>query len=179
MSLEKEGTGTKIIRRLWDEGWNGGNMEVFRELVHPEFVNHASSYPVPPGPDALRIPAENIRNAFPDLNIRVRRIRELEEEGTTEVFAATVMTGTFNGAGRFMQLNPTGRKFEQQQSHWFKVQNGMVIAHEAIRDDLATLIQLLGVKSLENILRGEYSLEFNPNDPPQDFSQANKGIQDF
>ena len=178
MVENSEGIGTKIIRRLWDEGWNAGHMEVFSELVHPEFVNHASSYPVPPGPDALRIPAENIRKAFPDLNIRVRRIRELEKDENIEVFAYTVMSGTFDGAGRFMGLSPTGRKFEQQQSHWFKIQHGMVIAHEAIRDDLATLIQLLGVNSLGDILSGDYRIESCPNNTPQDFSQANKGLQD-
>ena len=117
MGENSEGTGTRVIRRLWDEGWNAGHMEVFQELVHAEFVNHASSYPVPPGPDALRIPAENIRKAFPNLNIRVRRIRELEKDGNIEVFAATVMSGTFDGAGRFMGFSPTGRKIEQQQSH--------------------------------------------------------------
>ena len=178
MGENSEGTSTKIIRRLWDEGWNAGHMEVFQELVHAEFVNHASSYPVPPAPDALRIPAENIRKAFPDLNIRVRRIREIEKDGDIEVFAATVMSGTFDGAGTFMGLNPTGRKFEQQQSHWFKVQDGKVIAHEAIRDELATLIQLLGVNSLADILSGDYKIESSPNDTPQDFSQANKGLQD-
>jgi predicted ester cyclase len=37
---------------------------------------------------------------------------------------------------------PTGRTFAMTQSHWFRVQEGMIVEHWANRDDLGTARQL-------------------------------------
>lgn len=73
-----------------------------------------------------------------------------------------------------MQLLPAGRAFQQQQAHWFKLLDGKVIAHEAIRDDLSTLIQLLGVESLTDILKGDFTSEYGRTAPLGDLRTSNE-----
>jgi hypothetical protein len=45
-------------------------------------------------------------------------------------------------AGVKQAFPPTGRTFASTQSHWFRVQDGLVILHWANRDDLGTATQL-------------------------------------
>jgi predicted ester cyclase len=44
--------------------------------------------------------------------------------------------------GEFWGIPPTGKRFPVQQSHWFRVVDGKVADHWAVRDDLVILRQL-------------------------------------
>jgi predicted ester cyclase len=37
---------------------------------------------------------------------------------------------------------PSGRRFSARQSHWFRVRDGRLVEHWAVRDDLTTMLQL-------------------------------------
>jgi predicted ester cyclase len=59
-----------------------------------------------------------------------------------EVVAARVLAegtnlGKLNGI-----LPPTGKRFSARQSHWFRVEEGKLAEHWAIRDDLTVMLQL-------------------------------------
>ena len=41
-----------------------------------------------------------------------------------------------------MGIEPTGKRVSPQQSHWFRVVDGKVAEHWAVRDDLGTLRQV-------------------------------------
>jgi predicted ester cyclase len=45
--------------------------------------------------------------------------------------------GRLNGV-----IPPTGKRFSARQSHWYRVENDKLAEHWAIRDDLATMLQL-------------------------------------
>lgn len=40
-----------------------------------------------------------------------------------------------------MGIAPTGKRVAAQQSHWFRVVNGTIVEHWAVRDDLGMLQQ--------------------------------------
>jgi len=44
--------------------------------------------------------------------------------------------------GELMGIAPTGKRFAAQQSHWFRVVDGRLAEHWAVRDDLGMLRQL-------------------------------------
>ena len=39
-------------------------------------------------------------------------------------------------------IPPTGREFVASQSHWFRVEDGKLAEHWAVRDDLSAMLQL-------------------------------------
>jgi SnoaL-like polyketide cyclase len=56
-----------LVRRLYEEGFNEGNLGVVDELVAPDVVTHDPIIlDAPTGPDSIRGGIEMIRRAFPD-----------------------------------------------------------------------------------------------------------------
>ena len=55
-----------LVRRLYEEGFNQGNLDVVDELVAPDVVTHDPIIlDAPAGPDSIRGGIEMIRKAFP------------------------------------------------------------------------------------------------------------------
>jgi predicted ester cyclase len=52
-----------------------------------------------------------------------------------------VATRPVNG-GLLVNVQPTGRRFEVQHIHWYKVRDGKITDHSTNRDDLGMLQQL-------------------------------------
>lgn len=77
-----------------------------------------------------------LRAAFPDLHFT---IHDLVAEGET-VAARVSMSGT--DVGVFLGQPPTGRRFEQDQMHFVRFEQGKAVEHWAVRDDMGLLIQL-------------------------------------
>ena len=57
-----------IPRRLIEEGFNQGNLDVFDELVAPDFVNHSAPPGVPPTREGWKQIMTIFRTAFPDIH---------------------------------------------------------------------------------------------------------------
>ena len=61
-----------LARRLLDEAFNAGNIDVVDELVTTDFVNHDAALPEALiGPDAAKASIQGYRSAFPDLRITI------------------------------------------------------------------------------------------------------------
>src|SRR3954470_19744417 len=101
MSLEEN---KAIIRRLFDEVWNTGNVDLLDELLAPGFVDHAAEMG---GDDPTRAgfktQARPFGSAFPDGR---SHIDDLIAEGD-RVVARWTDGGTQRGA--IMGVAPTGR----------------------------------------------------------------------
>jgi predicted ester cyclase len=88
---------------------------------------------------------EDNARTFPDWNMH---IDHLIAKGDTVVVLMTV-SGTHKGVsqttangGAYYGVAPTGRHFSVLHSHWFKLQNGRIVEHQATRDDLEMSRQL-------------------------------------
>lgn len=98
------------VRRLLEEVWNKGQMQVADELIASNYKHHDSStQEFGPGPDGEKKRATMYRNAFPDLRLSVE---ELIAEGET-VVARWSCRGTHKGelngiAPTNKQINVTG-----------------------------------------------------------------------
>jgi steroid delta-isomerase-like uncharacterized protein len=61
-----------ISRRLVEEAFNEGKLEVVDELVASDFVNHDPSSPEDlRGPEGLKAFIRSYRSAFPDIHVRI------------------------------------------------------------------------------------------------------------
>ena len=61
-----------LARRLLEEAFNAGNIDVVDELVTTDFVNHDAALPEAMiGPDAAKASIQGYRSAFPDLRITI------------------------------------------------------------------------------------------------------------
>jgi steroid delta-isomerase-like uncharacterized protein len=62
----------RISRRVIEEVFNAGKLQVVDELIAPEFISYDVAMPEPQrGPDALKQTAQGYRSAFPDLRVTV------------------------------------------------------------------------------------------------------------
>jgi hypothetical protein len=61
-----------LVRRLYEEGFNQGNVDVLDKIVAPDVVTHDPIIlDAPTGPDAIRGGIEMIRKAFHDFHVEV------------------------------------------------------------------------------------------------------------
>lgn len=95
-------------RRLYDEGWNLGRLEVFDELLAPDFRAHdpQDQFPERRGPAAGRETFEMYRRAFPDVRMTVEDVIEQGDRVAIRWRA----TGTHQG--ELLGLAPTRRRVE-------------------------------------------------------------------
>ena len=124
-----------LVRRYIEECWNRHDLDASDELVSPDYLNHAASTEEYRRGGARRI-WEWILSVFPDHRFDVD---DVAADGQTVAVRGT-MVGTHEG--ELMGIAPTGKRVAAQQSHWFRVADGKITEHWAVRDDLSMMRQL-------------------------------------
>jgi uncharacterized protein (TIGR02246 family)/steroid delta-isomerase-like uncharacterized protein len=120
---------------------NTGDISSVREIISPQYFNHESQ--VDPVRSELRGPEEfmdtvkNLRNAFPDLHY------EEQETIASGDKVISILTVTGKHMGNFFVIPSTGREISYQAVHIHRIDNdGKIVEHRAIRDDLTFMMQL-------------------------------------
>lgn len=127
------------IQRYFDLLFNQGRTELIDELLHPDYTNHSPGSPeLPRGRDGVRIVVEALRRAFPDLHYTIEELVVADDA----VAARTTLRGTH--LGELFGMKPTGRKVCVGQMTIERFQDGKIIAHHRLTDDL-TMLRQLGV----------------------------------
>ena len=127
-----------LFRRMVDEVFTKGNVDLIDELLDPNMVEHS---PVPgqePGLDGFKKLVTMFRAAFPDLRSTVE---DMIAEGDKVVGRMTT-TGTHQG--EFMGIPPTNKRFTMTEIHIVRMANGKAVEHWGIADDMG-MMQQLGV----------------------------------
>lgn len=115
------------------------------------FVNHRSVHePLPAreqGPGALKATAAWLRRAFSELRFTVEDVAVTGDRVVAWVTLRGVHTGPFvvheSPDGAVTEVFPaTGRSFATRQVHWFRIKDGLIAEHDAVRDDLGLARQL-------------------------------------
>jgi steroid delta-isomerase-like uncharacterized protein len=128
-----------IVRRLFEELWNKGNLSVADQLFSPNYTHHDSSTPdFGRGPESERKRATLYRTAFPDLHLT---IEDIIAEGET-VMARWSCRGTHKGD--LSGMAPTGKQFTISGVSIARLANGKM-AEGWINWDAQGLMQQLGV----------------------------------
>ena len=125
-----------VIRRLFEEVYNGQNFDALDELVAEDVVNHSATDEHKRGIEGFRHVMEWGAALMPDGRYE---ILDMIAEG--EMVACRVMvSGTQEG--EVFGIAPTGKSFSAEHVHWHRVAGGKLVERWAVRDDLGTLIQL-------------------------------------
>jgi steroid delta-isomerase-like uncharacterized protein len=136
-----DATPEAVVRRLIDEGFSGGRLDVADELVADDLVEHQDFGPDhAPGPAGVRAVIASLRRAFPDFRLAVE---DLVVAGDV-VWTRNVATGTHDGA--FMGHPPTGRPMRIQVFDVLRVVDGRIVEHWGVPDRLGALLQIGAVR---------------------------------
>jgi steroid delta-isomerase-like uncharacterized protein len=125
--------------------FNTGNVSNVSDFISEEYFNRESQ--VDPVRGQLRGPSEfidtveNLRTAFPDLRHNEEAIIAQDD------MVVSVLNVTGTHTGNFFILPPTGNKISYEAVHLYRVgEDGKIVEHKAIRDDLTFLAQLEVIK---------------------------------
>jgi steroid delta-isomerase-like uncharacterized protein len=124
-----------VIRRLVEEVYNEGNLDVVDELVAADVFNHPAVPEHRHGIDGFKHVIEWIR----DIGPTHYDIDDIIAEGEKVAVRMTV-SGTQTGPIR--DIPATGKSFSVDYVHWFRMVDGKVAELWAVRDDLTRMQQL-------------------------------------
>jgi predicted ester cyclase len=129
------------------ENWDDAEA---RAVFAPTMTNPEATV----GPPAARVPGaagmrgvhDWLHSAYADLHWSVERV--VAEADWVAVW--TTMSGrqvgpfvSYTPDGHVAQVfPPTGRSFRTMQTHWYRVADGQLAEHHAVRDDMGTAMQL-------------------------------------
>jgi predicted ester cyclase len=129
-----------IVRQVI-EAFNTGDISNVSEFISPQYFNHESQ--VDPvrgqlrGPEEFIDTVENLRIAFPNLRH--------EEQATIAQgdMVVSIINVTGTNTDNFFILPPTGNDISYEAVHIYRIgEDGKIVEHRAIRDDLTFLAQL-------------------------------------
>ncbi|HKM66073.1 MAG TPA: ester cyclase [Candidatus Acidoferrum sp.] len=125
------------VRRLFDELWNKGQMQVADEIIAPTYQHHDASTPdLGKGPEGEKKRVNLYRTAFQDFRLN---IEDLYAEGETVVARWScrgVHKGELNG------IAPTGKQFAITGVTIARFSNGKIVEGYVNWDALGLLRQL-------------------------------------
>ena len=130
----------QLARRLIEEVWNKGKIDLIDELVDPNFEGHDPVIGLEKR-DTLRESVKGYRTAFPDLKMDITSI---VAEGN---YVVTRWTARGTNLGPFMGMGSTGRAATVTGINFGEVRNGKLISDYSEYDALG-LMRQLGVESV-------------------------------
>ena len=128
-------TNEQVYRRLIDEVFNQGRLDVADELVAPDCVEHQRGG-LGDGPDGVKRTARMLRSAFPDFSLT---IADLAVDGD-KVWARQRGGGT--NTGSFFGFPPTGKTADIEVFDSVRIENGRIVEHWGVPDQLGMLAAL-------------------------------------
>lgn len=129
----------EIGRRVLEEMWGEGRLELADELYAPDYVDHASRGPEPGtvvGPDGIKNAVRMFRAAFPDLTYKVEEVMA-ERDLVMARFSAR---GTHRGA--FLGVEPSGREISYTGTDINRITDRRIVESWVHYDALGLLEQL-------------------------------------
>jgi steroid delta-isomerase-like uncharacterized protein len=128
-----------LSRRLLEEAFNAGNIDVVDELVTTDVVNHDAALPEAMiGPDAAKASIRGYRTAFPDLRITI------EEQIADDQAVATRWSAKGTQEGELMGMPASGKQATVTGITIDRIVDGR-IAESWTNWDTLGMLQQLGV----------------------------------
>jgi uncharacterized protein (TIGR02246 family) len=129
-----------VVRQALD-ALNSGDISNAQEFISPQYFNHESQMdPVRSklrGPEEFIDTVKNLRSAFADLHY------EEQETIASKDKVISILNVTGKHVGNFFVIPPTGNDICYRAVHIHRIGNdGKIVEHKAIRDDLTFMMQL-------------------------------------
>jgi len=128
------GENVERLERLLLEGFGRGDMSVLDEVVAEEFIEHQQG--MPQGREGLKRVIRSLRQSFPDLSYTVV---QMVADGD-KVWGHFRSRGTNEGS--FMGKPPTGKTMEIDVIDIARFEDGKMVEHWGVPDQLGVLLQL-------------------------------------
>jgi steroid delta-isomerase-like uncharacterized protein len=123
-------------RRMIEEVFNQGRLELVDELVAADAVDHTEMPGRPPGAEGVRWAAQTFRAAFPDIHFQIE-----DQVAQGELLATRFsISGTQNG--EFMGVPPSGKRAAIAGMDMVRLRDGKMVEHWALMDMLSLMQQL-------------------------------------
>jgi steroid delta-isomerase-like uncharacterized protein len=125
-----------VVRRLIEEVWNDHDLTNIDEVVAGDHFEHMAVPEHRHGIKSARHVMSWLFAVFPN--------HRFDIEDAVADGDRVAVRGTCGGTheGELWGIPPTGKRFAVQQVHWFRVADGKVAEHWAVRDDLGMMRQL-------------------------------------
>jgi len=136
------------IRNLfeqWVDAWNANDVERFKPLYAEDVVLYQA--PIKKTLTGIDYIIARGKDFFEMSNDARLTVRELHVAGDTAIMEFNA-TGTHTG--RFLDYEPTGRKFDFDSCLIFKVKDGKIIKHTTYLDT-ATVLRALGLLTVSGV----------------------------
>ncbi len=133
MSLEEN----KVIVRRFIEAYNTRTLDLFDDLVAPEYVDHTHQHQ---GLESFKQLFEVAFKAFPDWHENIEDIIAEGDKVWVCVRATGTHTGEWNLSG--VPLPPTGRKVTMMMVFIWRIDNGRLAEGWEVDNELDFLTQL-------------------------------------
>ena len=125
----------QVFRRLIEEGFSKGNLEVLNDVFAANFVEHQEGF-VPPNAEGVKGAIVSLRVAAPDLKLTIEEIIASEDKTWARI------TGRGTHRGLFMGRPATGRSFSITVIDICRSENGKIVEHWGVADRLSMMAQL-------------------------------------
>jgi predicted ester cyclase len=127
----------QAVRRLIDEGFSRGQLDVCDELIAAELVEHQDFGPDhAAGAEGVKAVIGSLRRGFSDFRLT---IEDLVVAGDV-VWTRNVATGTHDGV--FAGTPPTGRPIRVDVFDVLRVVDGRIVEHWGVPDRLGVMQQI-------------------------------------
>ena len=127
-------TNESIYRRIIEEGFNQGRLEIADELVAPGAAEHQRGSA--DGPEGLKKTINILRSAFPDFKLTITELVAVGDR----VWAMQKGGGT--NLGSFAGHPPTGRQAFVDVIDVCRFENGKLVEHWGVPDQLGMMMAL-------------------------------------
>jgi steroid delta-isomerase-like uncharacterized protein len=131
----------KAVIKQHHERLNAGDVKTALQNYAEDAKNHGKAV----GRDGLGRVLQDIFTTFPDWRMEIIEMVAAEDS----VVVRCTVTGTHKGVGKLpingamlIDVQPTGKHFEVQHIHWYKLKDGKIVDHYAARDDISMMRQL-------------------------------------
>lgn len=129
-----------LVRRLFDNVWNQGKLDLVNEIVTENFVDHDPTHPVK-GPEGLKGLVAKYRAAFPDCRLDIDETIDAGERLVVRWRYSGTHTSPLEG------IPPTGRRVQGPGISIYRF-NGNRIDESYTTWDALGMMQQLGVVTL-------------------------------
>ena len=127
-----------LVRRLFEEVWNQGNLAAIDELFAPSYIRYDPAAPEAKGLAGFKQLVVLLRTAFPDLHFT---LEEIIAEGD-KVMSRALLRGTHRG--EYLGIAPTGKPVAVMGMVVLRIAQGKFQEGWLMMDNLG-LLQQLGV----------------------------------
>jgi steroid delta-isomerase-like uncharacterized protein len=126
-----------LARRVFDEIWSAGKLDLVDDLLAPEFVGRPIGLAEPfTGPEGAKEFIGRLREAFPDIRFPIDDLIAEDDK----VVVRWTATGTNDG--EFMGIEPTGREVTIAGMTILRIRDGRIIEGWTNMDALGLLRQI-------------------------------------